>query len=85
MTQGIVPSRRYRPGVISAAFTGCAPSRREVVRCEIPTVVNALPWPIAVSQRAATSFSDAAWSRRTPASCWERMKTAVRLPPASCA
>ena len=57
VTQGMVPSRRYIPGASSTALTGCAPSRRDVVRCEIPTVVNARPSPIATSHRRARSLS----------------------------
>ena len=72
-----------RPGAVSTAV---APkSRREVVRCEIPTVTNARPAPISCSHRVAVGFARASTSRRTPASCCERMKTAVRLPVASCA
>ena len=40
------------------------------------------PSPIASQPRQATSFSARPASRRTPASCCERMKTAVRLAPA---
>ena len=83
VTQGIVPSSRYRPGPASTTRIACAPSRREVVRCEIPTVATASPSPMARSQRSAVGLSGRRQQPADAASCCERMKTAVRLPPAS--
>ena len=43
VTQGMAPSSRKLPGPISVATSAWAPSRREVVSWEMPTVAKALP------------------------------------------
>ena len=57
VTQGMAPSNRKRSRRDLDGRRGLAPSRRDVVRCEMPTVTKARPAPISPSQCAAVGLA----------------------------